>query len=67
MGLMQLTTNYVFAHMPVGYALSLFQLSIVVSVWLGFTVFREKDIGRKIIGSLIMMGGSVLIILLKDN
>ena len=67
MGLMQLTTNYVFAHMPVGYALSLFQLSIVVSVWLGFTVFREKDIGRKIIGSLIMMAGSVLIILLKDN
>lgn len=65
MGTMQLTTNYAFDHMPVGYALSLFQLSIVVSVLLGYRVFKEKDIKKKLIGSAIMIVGSVIIILLK--
>ena len=62
---MQLTTNYTFDHMPVGYALSLFQLSAIVTILFGYTFFREKSIGRKIIGSAIMVTGSVLIILLK--
>jgi drug/metabolite transporter (DMT)-like permease len=65
-GTMQFTTNYAFAHMPVGYALSLFQLSIIISVIFGYQFFKEKDIRKKIIGSLIMTVGSVLIILLKD-
>lgn len=65
-GTMQFTTNYAFARMPVGYALSLFQLSIIISVIFGYQFFKEKDIGKKIIGSLIMIVGSVLIILLKD-
>lgn len=65
-GTMQFTTNYAFAHMPVGYALSLFQLSIIISVIFGYQFFKEKDIRKKIIGSLIMIVGSVLIILLKD-
>lgn len=64
-GMMQLTTNYTFDHMPVGYALSLFQLSAIVTILFGYTFFREKSIGRKIIGSAIMVTGSVLIILLK--
>ncbi len=64
-GTMQLSTNYVFENMDVGYALSLFQLSILVSVLLGYRIFREKDIQKKIIGSAIMIAGSVLIILLK--
>ncbi len=62
-GTMQLTTNYVFDHMPVGYALALFQLSILVSVLLGYRFFKEKDIRKKLIGSVIMIAGSVLIIL----
>jgi drug/metabolite transporter (DMT)-like permease len=62
-GTMQLTTNYVFDHMPVGYALALFQLSIIVSVLLGYRFFKETDIRKKLIGSLIMIAGSVLIIL----
>lgn len=65
-GTMQFTTNYAFAHMPVGYALSLFQLSIIISVIFGYQFFKEKDIRKKIIGSLIMIVGSVLMILLKD-
>jgi drug/metabolite transporter (DMT)-like permease len=65
-GVMQFTTIYTFDHMPVGYALSLFQLSIIVSVLLGHHVFREKDVRKKLAGSAIMIIGSVVIILLKD-
>ncbi len=64
-GTMQLTTNYAFDNMPVGYALSLFQLSIIVSVVLGYRIFKETDIRKKLIGSAIMIVGSVIIILLK--
>jgi len=64
---MQLTTNYVFKHMPVGYALSLFQLSIIISVILGYKYFKEVDIFKKLIGSAIMIAGSVIIILLKNQ
>ncbi len=66
-GTMQLSTNYVFENMDVGYALSLFQLSIIVSVLLGYRIFQEKDIAKKIIGSVIMIAGSVIIILLKGT
>ena len=65
-GTMQFTTNYSFEHIPVGYALSLFQLSIILSILFGYRFFDEKDIGKKILGSLIMIGGSMLIILLKN-
>jgi drug/metabolite transporter (DMT)-like permease len=64
-GTMQFTTTYTFDHMPVGYALSLFQLSIIVSVLLGHQIFKEQDIRKKLVGSFIMIIGSVIIILLK--
>ncbi len=64
-GIMQLTTNYAFDHMPVGYALSLFQLSTVISVLLGYRIFRERDIRKKLLGAGIMIAGSVVIILMK--
>ena len=66
-GTMQFTTIYAFEHMPVGYALSLFQLSIIVSVLLGHQVFKEQDIRKKLTGSVIMITGSIVIILLKDT
>ncbi|ANE50233.1 EamA family transporter [Flavisolibacter tropicus] len=66
-GVMQFTTNYALDHMPVGYALSLFQLSTIVSVLLGHRIFNESDIRKKLIGSLIMIAGSVMIILLKNR
>ena len=62
---MQLTTNYAFSKMQVGYALSLFQLSTLVSVFLGYKIFKEQDIRKKIIGSVIMIVGSIIIILFK--
>jgi drug/metabolite transporter (DMT)-like permease len=64
-GTMQFMTNYAFDHMPVGYALSLFQLSIIISILLGYRYFKEKDIRKKMLGSVIMIVGSVMIILLK--
>jgi drug/metabolite transporter (DMT)-like permease len=67
MGIMQLTTNYTFKHMAVGYGLSLFQLSAIVSVLFGYKFFREQSIRKKIIGSAIMIIGSALIILLKNS
>lgn len=62
--IMQLTTNYAFDHMPVGYALSLFQLSTIVSIFFGYQFFKEKDIRKKMLGAVIMITGSVMIILM---
>jgi drug/metabolite transporter (DMT)-like permease len=66
-GIMQFTTNYTFKHLAVGYALSLFQLSTIVSVLFGYRFFKELDIRKKLIGSAIMIIGSVVIILLKSH
>lgn len=66
-GIMQFTTNYTFDHMPVGYALSLFQLSVLISVLLGHRIFKEIGIRKKLVGSLIMIIGSVIIILAKNS
>ena len=66
-GITQFATSYAFAHMPVGYALSLFQLSAIVSVFLGHKIFKEQEIFKKMIGAVIMILGSVLIILLKGK
>ncbi|MDD3237134.1 MAG: GRP family sugar transporter [Candidatus Gastranaerophilales bacterium] len=63
MGLMQLSTNFVFERMNVGYALSLFQLSTLVSVFLGYRIFHEKEIKKKLVGASIMIFGAILIIL----
>lgn len=62
-GLMQFTTNYVFDNMNVSYALALFQLSTIVTVILGYFAFHEQKIAKKLLGSLIMIGGSVIILL----
>lgn len=66
-GTMQYTTNYTFDHMPVGYALSLFQLSTIVSVLLGHRIFKELGLRKKLIGTAIMIAGSMIIILFKGH
>jgi drug/metabolite transporter (DMT)-like permease len=65
-GTMQFSTNYAFDHMQVGYALSLFQLSTIISIFFGYRFFKEKDILKKTAGSLIMITGSILIILFNS-
>jgi len=64
-GLMLASTNYTLSHMPVGYALALFQLSILLSVVLGHRFFNELHIFKKLMGATIMVIGSTLIILMK--
>lgn len=63
-GIMTFATAYVFKYMNVGYALSLFQLSIILNVILGYKLFKEKHLLKKLLGSLIIIVGSVMIILL---
>lgn len=62
-GIMQLSTNFVFARMNVSYALALFQLSTLLSVFLGANLFQEKELKRKLIGSIIMISGAVILLL----
>ncbi len=63
LGIMQLTTNYVFQNMQVGYALALFQLSTLVNLFFGWKFFHETDMKKKFIGTIIMIIGSVIVIL----
>lgn len=61
--LMQYSTNFVFSKMNVSYALALFQLSVILSVFLGVNIFKEKELKRKMTISCIMILGAVIIIL----
>lgn len=63
LGVMQFSTNFVFAKMNVGLALALFQLSTLVSVILGYKIFQEQQILKKVLGSIIMIAGTCLILL----
>ncbi|GAB2548773.1 EamA family transporter [Spirosoma aerophilum] len=63
-GISQLVSNVALANMPVGYALALFQISALISVFFGYRFFNEQGILRKLIGAVIMVGGAVLITLL---
>ena len=63
LGLMQYSTNYVFSKINVAFALSIFQLSTILSVFLGINIFKEKGLIRKIIASIIMIFGAIILIL----
>ena len=62
-GIMQLSTNFVFERMNVSYALALFQLSTLLSVFLGVNIFNEKNLKKKVIGSVIMIAGAIILLL----
>jgi len=64
-GLMQFATLLIFEKMQVSYALALFQISSLVSVFLGYKYFKEKNIKQRIIGSILMIIGAVFIIIYK--
>lgn len=63
-GLMQLTTLLTFGQMQVGYALALFQLSTLLSVFLGYRFFQESNIRQRLLGALVMAVGAALIVVL---
>jgi drug/metabolite transporter (DMT)-like permease len=62
-GAMQMATLVTLRDFQVGYSLALFQLSAIVSVFLGRRYFAEANIGRRLIGSIIMAAGAALIVL----
>lgn len=64
-GLMQLSTNIAFEGIQVSYALALFQISALVSVFFGVHFFQETNLWRKLAGASVMVVGAVLIILFK--
>ena len=61
-GLMQLATVFTFGMLQVGYSLALFQLSALISVFLGYRYFQEGHMRTRIIGSLVMTAGAALIV-----
>lgn len=62
-GIMTFSTAFVFERINVSYALSLFQLSVILNVLLGWKLFKEKNILSKLLGSIIIVIGAVIIIL----
>jgi drug/metabolite transporter (DMT)-like permease len=46
----------------VAYALALFQLSMVLQVFLGYRIFNEKHILRRLGACLVMAAGSMMIL-----
>lgn len=61
--IMQFSTNFVFEKIPVAAALSVFQLSNILNVFIGWKLFNEKHLLKKLIGSIIMVTGAVIILL----
>lgn len=61
-GLMQYCTLIAFAEVQVAAALALFQTSSIVSVLLGHRIFREPHVVRRLLGSLVMVAGAVVIV-----
>jgi drug/metabolite transporter (DMT)-like permease len=60
--LMQYLTLLTFKQYFVGYSLAIFQLSSIVSVFFGYRFFKEKNMVLKIVSSLIMIAGTVLLL-----
>lgn len=60
--IMQYCTLVLLSHMLVAYTLALFQMSMVLQVLVGYQVFKEKDILRKLLAAIVMMLGSLLVI-----
>jgi drug/metabolite transporter (DMT)-like permease len=62
-GLMQLCTLLTLQQMQVGYSLALFQISTLLSVFLGRRVFAEPHFLKRLCGSAVMIAGALLITL----
>jgi uncharacterized membrane protein len=61
-GLMQLTSLLTFARMQVGYSLALFQLSALLSVFLGHHFFQEAHLRKRLVGASIMVLGAGILV-----
>ena len=62
-GTMQLSTNFAFERLDVGLALALFQLSALLNVLLGWRLFRERGVVKKLFGATITVAGAACVVL----
>jgi len=60
--LMQYMTMIVFSQLLIAYSLALFQLGMVLQVLLGYRIFNEKHIMRRLAASMVMIIGSLLVL-----
>jgi drug/metabolite transporter (DMT)-like permease len=60
--LMQYMTMLVFSKLLIAYSLALFQLGMVLQVFLGYHIFKEKHLFRRLVASLVMVVGSLLVL-----
>lgn len=60
--LMQYMTMIVFSQLLIAYSLALFQLAMVLQVFLGYRIFNEKHIMRRLAASMVMIVGSLLVL-----
>ncbi len=60
--LMQYMTMLVFSKLLIAYSLALFQLGMVLQVFLGYHIFKEKHLLRRLAASLVMVVGSLLVL-----
>lgn len=63
LAMMQGLTILVFQRIPVGYALALFQLGSILTVYLGHQLFGERELWRRLLAAAIMVSGAMLILL----
>jgi drug/metabolite transporter (DMT)-like permease len=61
--ILQISTLMVFKGMLVGYALALFQLSALVSVFFGYRFFGERHVVPRLLAAGVMVAGALILIL----
>lgn len=59
---MQYLTLVLMSHMLVAYALALFQLGMLLQVFLGHRIFNEPHLFRRLMASLVMVLGSLIVL-----
>lgn len=62
MFIMQYTSMLVLSQFFIAYTLALFQLSMVLQVFLGYKIFNEKHLFRRLSACIVMVMGSLLVL-----
>jgi uncharacterized membrane protein len=62
---MQYLTLVLMAQMLIVYTLALFQLGMLLQVFLGYRIFNEPHFVRRLIAGLVMVAGSVMVLLAR--
>lgn len=60
--LMQYATMLVFSQLLIAYSLALFQLAMVLQIFLGYRIFNEKHLYRRLSACAVMIAGCLLVL-----